>query len=214
MNTCECGCGEVTKRNNRFINGHSGKIPHFGVKHSVESRRRISETLRGRVMLEETKQRLRDSHLGKIGPNLGRSPSEITRGRLRDSLLGHAPNEGAGRTKWYSYTRLQDDVTIKIQGSYETGTCIYLDLAEESNWLYTGTGKFKEHRLLLSDGRHWHPDFWIPRLRLYIDVKGWWRETDRAKLALEEYPDRVRVLIGDSYLTQLIGVISERSVVG
>jgi hypothetical protein len=205
---CKCGCGQEVKSGCQFVNaGHSRR----GKGDSEETRERKSRARLGEKNpmygkthphSVQTIERIRESSLRVwMNRDLREQMSTALSGE-RNPRFGKPPRENAGYAKWYDYTRKSDGVAIRVS-TYEFHSCELLDELEEPDWLYTGTGKFKEHKLLLSDGRHWHPDFWIPRLGFYIDVKGYWREGDRAKLALEEYPDRVKVLLGDTYLDQL-----------
>lgn len=55
---------------------------------SEESRQKIVNALIGRSVSAETRQKLRDSHIGKPSPNKGKTTSEETRQKLRDALKG------------------------------------------------------------------------------------------------------------------------------
>ena len=70
---CECGCGEVAKKGNRFIHGHNSKSNHpmQGKKHS-----------------EEFSKKSRLSHLGKPSGAKGLKHSEESRKKMSESHKG------------------------------------------------------------------------------------------------------------------------------
>jgi len=89
------------KRDNKtgiLVNITDGGGGILGVRHTEESKRKISEESKNRKRQprsEETKQKLRLANLGKIGPRLGSSPSEETRKKIADKLRGKVgPNKG------------------------------------------------------------------------------------------------------------------------
>jgi len=120
---------------------------------------------------------------------------------LREVNLGAAPRYGGGRIRWYDYER-RDSRVIKLQGTYELEVARYLDEVGEA-WEYVG--RSREHSFLLSTRQRYYPDFYLKRLDLYIDPKGWFSLENERKLKLveKEYPGRVRVLLGETYLEKL-----------
>jgi hypothetical protein len=188
-------------------------------KHSDETKRRIGQ--KSREWYQNPENRKRVSELALVAQNRPevvarksqssretQSRPEI-REKYRLASLGHAPHEGAGKTKWRDYTR-RDGSIVKVQGTYEYEVAGFLDDRHEE-WLYTGSGIYFEHILSLSDGRRYYPDFYLPRLNLYLDPKGYVWEDDREKyeLVAREYSN-VMFLVGSTYLDQLKGVLSER----
>jgi len=88
---CECGCGQEVKQNkwnkkwNKYINGHNS----FGNKHALghkptkETKRKLSEILKGRIFSKEHCQKLSKIRKGtKLSEETKRKLSEAHRGRL------------------------------------------------------------------------------------------------------------------------------------
>lgn len=118
---CLCGCGQKVKFNrdsklpNKYISGHNKSS--VGIVRSEETKKKISESLKGKVAWnkdrkmgpswnsglvgcqvgwnkgkhwpEEMKRKLSDSHKGQVSGMLGKHHSEKTRNRLRISSTGH-----------------------------------------------------------------------------------------------------------------------------
>ena len=75
---CECGCGGVVKPGNRFIHNHhtKGKSISEEIRQNMriaqrnrkpvddETRKKLSEAAKGRKLSEETKEKIRKSHIG------------------------------------------------------------------------------------------------------------------------------------------------------
>jgi len=91
---CECGCGkEIKKEDKRFVHGHHRR----GKKHSLESRRKQSENIKGenhpmygRKQSKETRKKQSESMKGK---NKGKKHSEETRKRISEKLKGRKQSE-------------------------------------------------------------------------------------------------------------------------
>jgi len=76
----------------------------------------------------------------------------------------------------------------------------YLDETEEE---WECVNRSRKHSLLLSTGQRYYPDFYLKRLDLYIDPKGYWSDKEKYTLVEKEYPGRIRFLVGKTYLEQL-----------
>jgi hypothetical protein len=101
----------------------------------------------------------------------------------------------------------RDSRVVKLQGTYELAIAKYLDEIDEE-WECTNTSR--EHSFLLSTGQRYYPDFYLKRLDLYIDPKGWIQPQDEEKYERveKEYPGYCRILLGDTYLEQLKEILS------
>jgi len=121
--------------------------------------------------------------------------------------LGHPPY-GGGYVKWIEYKK--NGRIIKLQGTYELEVAKYLDEIGEE-WECTNCSK--EHSFLLSDESRYYPDFYLKRLDLYIDPKGWIRPENEKKYKLleAEYLGRCKILLGETYLEQLKEVLNAKT---
>lgn len=82
MKICKCGCGQAVK--GHWDHGDHGKFV-------------LTDYLCGHnksIPTEETRQKLRDSHKGKVSPNKGKTASAETRIKLRLSHLGQCNRAG------------------------------------------------------------------------------------------------------------------------
>jgi hypothetical protein len=169
----------------------SGRLKVFSEIH----KRRIAETVRRAASTVEERERRRQAILGDLNP----MKHSAHRSKLAKSLLGHTPNKGSGISQWSRYIR-RDHQEIFVASSYELEVAKYLDEVEEE-WEYVS--RSKKHSFLLSTGQRYYPDFYLKRLDLYIDPKGYWRDGEKYELVEKEYPGRVRFLVGTSYLEEL-----------
>ena len=72
---CGCGCGELAKEGNIFINGHNAKDkfnPMYGKHHSEETRKKISIAEKGKIISDDVKKKMSDMYKGKNNPNYGK----------------------------------------------------------------------------------------------------------------------------------------------
>lgn len=86
--------------------------------------------------------------------------------------------ENSPHIKWYEVDG------VKVQGEWEKS------VAEK---LRTAGLSFIRKRLKYDTVRHYTPDFYIPELDVFIEVKGWLRTADIVKYqkVVQEYPLKV-----------------------
>jgi len=175
------------------------RLSALGHEVTRDAREKIGRANQGRVRSNEFREKMRLA-------NTGRRLTPETLEKLRLANLGRQPPRGEGKVSWYDYVR-KDGRIVKLQGSYELTVAKYLDEIGEE---WECVNRSKEHSFLLSTGQRYYPDFYLKRLDLYIDPKGWIRPWDEEKYKRihEEYPSRVVFLIGDTYLDQLREVLS------
>ena len=101
--TCECGCGEVVKPGNRFINGHFWNGHH----RSAETRTKISASKKGenhhmfgKHLSQETCNKISVALIGENSPNYGRRLSKETRTKISAANSGeNHPMYGTHRSQ-------------------------------------------------------------------------------------------------------------------
>ena len=68
--------------------------------------------------------------------------------------------------------------------------------------------KFERVRLPYCKGaRHYVPDFFLPELNLYIEVKGWYKDEDKAKYRVvlsEQTQIDLRIILGKRMLAEFV----------
>lgn len=77
-----------------------------------------------------------------------------------------------------------------FRSTWELKFAQYLD-ERELTWDY------EPHRLLLSDGRVYIPDFWVHEWNVYCEIKGWRGSPNADKAAVNTADGRRTVMIGD-----------------
>jgi len=117
----------------------------------------------------------------QIAKHLGVSQGVVYR-EIRK--LGLTRRSIAGPRGYFArYVDSQGRIT-KFRSTWEAAFARYLD----NNYLKWA---YEAHAWLLSDGSAYIPDFWVPSIDTYFEVKGWMSEESARKLKLfqEEYPD-------------------------
>jgi len=109
--------------------------------------------------------------MGKIDPSVYRTPEHR---KIMSRFGGLKPN--AGRCKHIKYTSIDGHV-VDLQGSWELKLVEFLDKLKIT-WKRNKVGykyefKGKEHL--------YFPDFYLPTKQIYIEVKGYETDKDRAK---------------------------------
>lgn len=80
-----------------------------GVTLSLEHRTKISNSLKGRVVSEETRLRIASTKIGELNPRWGVVPSEKERAASRARMLKNNPMHGKGTPV---FVWLEDKVTL------------------------------------------------------------------------------------------------------
>ena len=91
-------------------------------------------------------------------------------------------NKG-GICKWYDCSN-NNKITFKVQGTWELKFTKYLNTIDD-NWIKIGIG-YKDHTFKWIDdfgiSHRYTPDFWSPKLKIYFEIKGYWRDKDKIKM--------------------------------
>lgn len=210
---CECGkCGLEVKVGNRFINGH-GAIR----KHSEEENRKNSlsnaRSNIGRIpwnkgltkekdirvccaaASKETRKRnrratLRQRHPSWLESQVEERAKEIATMRagqrkafeLNGAEIISRRMQNSGKHK-FPYVFPNGSIR-KMRSSWEVLYAKYLD-SLNIKWLY------EPKQFQLSSGKRYWPDFYLPELNEYHEIKGYMRYGDKEKMILfqKEYPE-------------------------
>ena len=97
-------------------------------------------------------------------------------------LIPHTTGEGVPKTKFYDYKKTDGSI-VKFQGTYEHRFAIALDRFGHA-WMSHGEIKLIQYTDLAGKPHQYRPDFYLPNLSVYYEVKGWYREKDRQKMSL------------------------------
>lgn len=120
--------------------------------------------------------------MGKITPDIYRTPEHR---KIMSKFGGLKPR--AGRCKKILYTK-KDGTQVWLQGSWEVRFASFLDLKNvlwEKNKLgYKYEYNGKEHS--------YFPDFFLSQKELYVEVKGYETERDRAKWS--QFPKKLLII--------------------
>lgn len=115
-------------------------------------------------------------------PNfLGRKHTKEAREKISKALT---VNNKGGKCQWY------DVDGIKVQGTYERDFVVELN---KRNILWEKLKTHKHTFEYLHNGiiKRYTPDFYIPHLNLYVEIKGrWWGDgEEKFKCVLDQYPN-------------------------
>jgi len=120
MTLCECGCGQEVKKGNRFIHGHNKSF--LGKSHTKESRDKMSKSLSGRHLSEETKKKISEANLRNGNappPAWGRPVSEETRKKIGDAQRGEK-NHNFGKVTSDETKKKISESKLGVDKSIET----------------------------------------------------------------------------------------------
>lgn len=128
----------------------------------------------------------------RIAHRKGRAnPPPLTAEHRKATSIRQSTANSGGRSKWF------DVAGRKVQGRWERDLALKFEdwgvrwvrlNGKKSAWPYMLDGKHK----------HYTPDFYLPDIRLWVEVKGyWWGDDMRKMVAIgRRYPRRRLVIIG------------------
>lgn len=133
---------------------------------------------------EETREKLRSSGLGrKMSEDWKKKHSEIMKRAVSEHPKSYTASN-RGRTKQIEYDG------IKFIGKWELDFYLF---CKENNILIERNEKWFEYQW--NGNRKYFPDFYLPELDLYIEVKGY--ETDRDRAKWKYFPHKLKVIKKD-----------------
>lgn len=174
-----------------------------GVKQALyergdEIKNKISKACKGTKMGDENPMRRAEvrAKVSATRTAMMKDPEERQK-YVQGSIDAHARGvyigiDTSGRCKWHTYQHSNGN-KYKVQGTWE------LKFIE---WLDNNNVEFECHkgRLPYVDGeftRNYYPDFFVPSMGGYIDVKStyWYKkQQDKWKKLIEQYPGQITVL--------------------
>lgn len=218
----------------RAVQAENTRRVWTGRKHTAATKRKISEAKRGKRLSAKTRAKMSASHKGKPSPFTGRKHSAATKARMSAVRKGRrltpkqlkklvmaltgrvvpisarlnmgkaqvlrwknapdsdyeriAKNGNRGRWTWYDGTH--------FRSTYEARFAKALD---RRNWAWV----YEPRRFRLT-GTSYLPDFFVPAMKCYVEIKGWFDPNSKEKIRLfrEEYPEFLLVVMNERILKQ------------
>lgn len=104
---------------NKIIEKISNKLkgnknPFYGKKHSEESKKKISESLKNRIISDITKRKLSESNSGNKNPFYGKKHTEESKKKMSESSKGFIPHN-KGKSK---YDNIENDIIEFINNGF------------------------------------------------------------------------------------------------
>ena len=219
---CECGCNQRVKPSKRFIVGHHVRLwdrkamglgkkisqalkkhkrTSLHISHIVEARKR-----NGTYKLSETRKKQISLQLKGNAYTLDRvTPPEerLKKSEANKKFWKIHPDftitKNNGKKK-FSYIGENEEI-YHMRSTWEIKYANYLD-SKNILWQY------ESKQFHLSNGKRYCPDFFLPELNEYHEIKGYLSNTAHEKITLfkAEYPN-IMFKILDKPILQQIGVL-------
>jgi len=171
-----------------------------GYKHTDEAKAKISAALKGHTVSDEVKEKIRiaktgskaseeaklnmsKSRLGNLNQknfprdeeyrkkmsksSTGKIISEATKSKMSKSAKPWLNNK-YGRVRWYE-VEMPNGSVQKVQGSYELRYALYL-LSQGIDFVTQPRPGLK-YTDQFGGTRYYNPDFWVPSLNSYVEIK-------------------------------------------
>jgi hypothetical protein len=178
--------GNIRRKKNNFIN-YNQKIKEGKIKRNKNQFELAKE--RGEIfeVSEETREKIRLKKIGIPVHNLK------TRGKLseiRSKIIEELGNGGFKDIKWYKIKNINGEEFI-VRGKWEL---LVANKLNESKilWIRKIYLKYTDDYGVV---RTYCPDFYIPELKRYIEVKGYFSEKDKKKLKAVIKENNIELLL-------------------
>lgn len=201
-NLCYYGCGNIAiYKKTKYAKGECCSLRFYdcpGYRKLLKERKSWNK---GKTAHTDDRIRLVGEKLkGRIGTFTGNTHSIETKIKISNSMKGN--NNGNHRGDRQSYYN-----NIRMDSKWEIYVAEYFDF-NHIKW------KYNEKSYIISDGRHYYPDFFIydefDNFIKLIEVKGYFRESNKIKFYkfIEEYPD-VCIELWDKPILIQLGIINK-----
>lgn len=209
---CKNHCGEIVYNGKLYVNGHNsiGRYPSIDTKKKMSEncsmkRPEVAARFKGdnnynhnRIFSEDERKKNSEAQKewhrthehprgmkGKHHTKEFKQEQSDRNSGLNNPMYGKPPPHSKG--SWYE-SSLQGQVHLR--STYELAYVKCLDSIDEL-WMY----EIETFELL--DEMTYTPDFFLPRLEKFIEVKGWMSPNSKLKISKfqEEYPFDLEVLI-------------------
>lgn len=183
---CSCNCGKLAKPGNKFIYGHQRRgIPGWSKGKTKETDQRLASGKYGHPQSDKTKHVLSVYRTGS--KHTEKEIATMRAGQRKAFELNGAEiitrrMQNSGKHK-FPYVFPNGSIR-KMRSSWEVLYAKYLD-SLNIKWLY------EPKQFQLSSGKRYWPDFYLPELNEYHEIKGYMRYGDKEKMLLfqKEYPE-------------------------
>ena len=171
--------------------------PHYGKHHTDKAKQKLSKAFSGKKhpnyskhLSKKTRRKIGDAQRGSKGYWYGKHPSTKTRRKISKALSEYLANGGATYPANANPGRYKG---IYMRSQWEIKVAQWLDRVGIA-WQYEVRIPLGTHNYL--------PDFYLPEYGIFWEVKGYFREKDRKKMARVRalYPESKFVIIDQAML--------------
>ena len=171
--------------------------PMLGKTHTLAAREKISRTHKGKIISEETKRKMSDGHKRYYSnPKNREKQIEIQKQTIKNhpKLLQNLYKGG-----WTSKKGYRKDLNQCFRSKWEAN---FARIMRYENEPYI----YEDRKFKLDDGSIYIPDFYLPYIDWYIEIKGYWYERGHKKVVkfLKKYPKENLIIVGEDMYKYLI----------
>ena len=212
MKKCYClDCKkEITYQTGHYGKGRCNSCSQIGRIVSKEIREKIRITLTNHFVSEETKRKIK---FGNKNTNKGRIPWNKGLTKETDNRIKLISDNSIGK-KMSLVARMKMSIAqCKINTKSRSRKIKYHNIWMRSGWEVKFAKFLDENRIKwFYENNHFDlgdctytPDFYLPEIDEYIEIKGYWRDDAKLKFDLFKifYPDKKIIILQEKDLKQL-----------
>jgi hypothetical protein len=202
---CKCPCHQPIRYDEKlqryvkyrikipdFLDGHS----HIGTHLTEQHKDNIRKGNKGKPKSEAHKIKIGNFHRGKVATLESRIKMGLSRLGEKNGMYGKTPSLKCSRgIRSYYNSPLQGEICFR--SSYELKYAKYLD-QNKVLWLY------EIETFPLTDGLTYTPDFFLPKLEKFIEIKGYMNEKAQIRIDKfkEEYTWNLEILFKEDLINK------------